>query len=381
MSRILVLCYEYPPIGGGGGRVAAQVAEALVERGHQVRVVTAGMPHLPGRTIMNGVEIVRVRAFRRREDTCSVKEMLLWVMAASPVAFWEAWRWRPKIIHAHFAVPTGAVAWWVHQLTRIPYVLTVHLGDVPGGVPEQTDRLFQKIKWLTIPIWKSAIRVTAVSSFVAELAEKAYGIKPQVILNGIKLTKKQFKKENVVPQLLFVGRLSVQKNPLLIIQALALLRDLSWTLTIIGEGPLSEVMQAEVKKLHLENRIFFRGWVSAEEVKAAMQQADILLISSLSEGLPMVGIEALAYGLAIVGSRIGGLQDIIEEKVNGSFFDLAEGASGMAKEIQFFLEKRERLIDAQACSLKKALVFEWNHSIDLYEQVLERATEKKYSKQ
>lgn len=370
MSRILVLCYEYPPIGGGGGRVAAQVAEALVERGHDVCVVTAGMLHLPRKSMINGVEVIRVRSFRRREDTCSVVEMLFWVLATFPVAWLAAWRFRPHVIHAHFAVPTGVVAWLVHHLTRIPYVLTAHLGDVPGGVPEQTDRLFRKIKWLTIPIWKSAACVTAVSSFVAGLAEKAYGIKTKVILNGIKIPKQKVKKENTIPQLLFVGRLSVQKNPRLVIQALALLQNFSWELTIIGDGPLKELVCDEINKLHLEDRVFFQGWGSVDKVKAAMQHADILLIPSLSEGLPMVGIEALAHGLAIVGSRIGGLQDIIEEKRNGRFFDLAAEAPGMAREVEQFLKNRQVLLDAQACSLEKAQLFEWKRSIDSYEEVL-----------
>ena len=370
MSRILVLCYEYPPIGGGGGRVAAQVAAALLERGHQVRVVTAGMTHLPRYEMVNGVEVIRVRARRQREDTCSVLEMLFWVLAASPVAFFEAWRWRPNVIHAHFAVPTGAVAWLVHQFTRIPYVLTVHLGDVPGGVPEQTDRLFKKIKWLTIPIWKGAVRVTAVSSFVAELVQKAYGIQARVILNGVQLPKQQPKKENEAPSLLLVGRLSVQKNPLLAIQALALLHELPWTLKIIGDGPLSAAAHKEVKRLHLQDRISFLGWLSAEEVRRLMVQADLLLIPSLSEGLPMVGVEALGYGLAIIGSRIGGLQDIIIEEKNGTFFELAAEASGMAKALRPFLENRELLNEAQQASWTHATAFEWSHSIDLYEKML-----------
>lgn len=370
MSRILVLCYEYPPIGGGGGRVAAQVAAALIERGHEVRVVTAGMPHLPRREVVNGVEVIRVRAWRRREDTCSVVEMLLWVLAASPVALLEAWRWRPEVIHAHFAVPTGAVAWLVHQLTHIPYVLTAHLGDVPGGVPEQTEQLFKKIKWLTIPIWKGAAQVTAVSSFVAELVKKAYGINARVILNGVRLAKQEQKKQNTVTNLLLVGRLSIQKNPLLAIQALALLRELPWTLKIIGDGPLSAAAHEEVNRLNLQDRISFLGWRSAEEVKLVMEQADLLLMPSLSEGLPMVGVEALGYGLAIVGSRIGGLQDIIIEEKNGATFDLATGASGMAKTLRPFLENSEILAAAQQVSLSHAAAFEWSHSVDLYERML-----------
>jgi len=370
MSRILVLCYEYPPIGGGGGRVAAQVAEALVERGHQVRVVTSGMTHLPRRAMISGVEVIRVRAFRRREDTCSVLEMLLWVIAAFPVALWEAVRWHPKVMHAHFAVPTGAVAWLVHQFTRIPYVLTSHLGDVPGGVPEQTDRLFKKIKWLTVPIWRGAARITAVSSFVAELAQKAYEIKPLVVLNGIKLPKQQSKKESTVPQLLLVGRLSVQKNPLLAIQALTLLREYPWTLKIIGDGPLVVVAREETKRLYLQGRISFLGWLSADEVRRAMEQADLLLMPSLSEGLPMVGVEALAHGLAIVGSRIGGLQDILLDGQNGAAFDLATGAAGMAEALRPFLKDHEFLQTAQQASWELAATFEWERSIDLYEEVL-----------
>ena len=370
MSRILVLCYEYPPIGGGGGRVAAQVAATLVERGHQVRVVTAGMAHLPRHEMINGVEVIRVRARRRREDTCSVLEMLLWVLAASPLALLEAWRWRPEVIHAHFAVPTGAVAWLVHQLTRIPYVLTAHLGDVPGGVPEQTEQLFKKIKWLTIPIWKGAAQVTAVSSFVAELVQKAYGIQAQVILNGVRLPKQQPKKENEVPSLLLVGRLSVQKNPLLAIQALDLLRELPWTLRIIGDGPLSVAAHEEVERLYLQDCISFLGWLSAEEVRQVMEQADLLLMPSLSEGLPMVGVEALGHGLAIVGSSIGGLQDILLEGKNGALFDLATGASGMAKALKPFLENRELLNAAQQASWSHAAAFEWSHSVDLYERML-----------
>jgi hypothetical protein len=74
------------------------------------------------------------------------------------------------VIHAHFAVPTGALAFPVSRLTGIPYVLTAHLGDVPGGVPEQTAHLFRLVNPLARILWKSAARVTAVSSFVAGLA-------------------------------------------------------------------------------------------------------------------------------------------------------------------------------------------------------------------
>lgn len=371
--RILVLCYEYPPLGGGGGRVAAQVATALAARDHEVQVVTAGMSHLPYHVFVDDVEVVRVRAGRRHEDRCSVIEMFLWVMTVLPVAFYYALKRKPDVIHAHFAVPTGLVAWILHLLTKIPYVITAHLGDVPGGVPEQTGSLFNIIKPFTNPIWKKAARVTAVSSFVAELAEQAYEITPKVILNGVTLPSVVPEKKGTMPQLLMVGRLSVQKNPLLAIKSLALLKKIPWTLKIIGDGPLLSSLKNEIKKQHLEERVKIIGWASSDEVQAAMAASDILLMPSLSEGLPMAGVEALAYGLAIVGSRIGGLQDVVEEGKNGALFDLEGDAEAMAGALGPFLDDMKLLRNAQVASREKAKVFELSHSIKQYEKILKSA--------
>jgi len=374
--RILVLNYEHPPLGGGGGRLAAKVASGLVRRGHQVRILTAGMPHLPLESVEEGIEVRRLRAFRRREDTCSVPEMAAWVMRAIPAAITEVQRWKPDVIHAHFAVPTGAVALVAHKVTGVPYVLTAHLGDVPGGVPEQTGNLFRWVKPFTVPIWKAAAATTAVSSFVAGLARHAYGVTSKVILNGITLPPTPDLVANPEPGILFVGRMSVQKNPLEAVRALALLKDLPWRCVMIGDGPLARETRDEVERLGLGGRIEFRGWATSDEVTAAMRQADILVIPSLSEGLPMVAVEALAQGLAIVGSRIGGLADVAfedGEERNARLYDLAEGTSGLASALRPFLEDKDALMAARRASLGKASAFEIEHALDDYERVLKGA--------
>ncbi len=371
--RILILNYEHPPIGGGGGRLAAKVGAGLVAQGHEVRVLTSGMAHLPIESIEQGMEVRRLRAFRKREDTCSVPEMAAWVAVAIPVAIAEVLRWKPDVIHAHFAVPTGAVAWVASKLTGIPYVLTAHLGDVPGGVPEQTGRLFRWIQPFTVPIWKDAAATTAVSSFVAKLAQKAYGIMPQVILNGMEIPPPPTLGAHEPTRLLMVGRMSVQKNPLLTIQSLGWMKDLPWHCTIIGDGPLLAEAKEEVVRLSLTDRIDFQGWVSADEVSEAMRGSDILLIPSLSEGLPMVAVEALAHGMAIVGSRIGGLADVSHETgehVNARLFELTQGAEGCIAALKSFLLNPIALREARVASLALASGFDLNHSLDQYEQLL-----------
>lgn len=371
--RILILNYEYPPIGGGGGRLAAKVGAGLVTRGHQVLMLTAGMAHLPVKSLEHGMEILRLRAFRKREDTCSVPEMALWVLAAIPAAIAEVRRWKPDVIHAHFAVPTGAVAWAANKLTGIPYVLTAHLGDVPGGVSEQTGNLFRWIKPFTVPIWKDAAATTAVSSFVAKLAQKAYGILPQVILNGMEIPPPPTLEAHEPTRLLMVGRMSVQKNPLLTIQALALLKDLNWRCMMIGDGPLLAEVKTEADRLGISDKIDFMGWASANEVSEAMKGSDILLIPSLSEGLPMVAVEALAHGLALVGSRIGGLADVAHESgehANARLFELAQGVEGFAAALKPLLLNSDALIKARTASLSLAGQFDLKHSLDLYEDLL-----------
>jgi glycosyltransferase involved in cell wall biosynthesis len=327
-------------------------------------------------SIEQGMEIHRLRAFRKREDTCSVPEMALWILAAIPAAIVEVRRWKPDVIHAHFAVPTGAVAWVASNLTGIPYILTAHLGDVPGGVPEQTGDLFRWIQPLTVPIWKGAAGTTAVSSFVAGLAEKAYGISPKIILNGMELPVPSALKNHEPTRLLMVGRMSVQKNPLLTIQALGLLKDLCWHYTMIGDGPLLAEVKSEAVRLGILERIDFKGWASAEEVSEAMGKSDVLLIPSLSEGLPMVAVEALSHGLAIVGSRIGGLADVAcdgGEHANARLFNLDQGAEGFAGALKTFLLNPAALRDARTASLALANRFDLKHSLNLYERLLASA--------
>lgn len=371
--RILTLNYEHPPLGGGGGRLAAKVAAGLVRRGHAVRIVTGGMPHLPKESIEEGVEVRRLRSLRRREDTCSVPEMAAWVLRAIPAAIAETRRWKPDVIHAHFAVPTGAVAWAVHKATGIPYVLTAHLGDVPGGVPEQTGNLFRWVKPFTDPVWRDAAATTAVSSFVAGLAEKAYGIRPRLILNGMQLPPARVVVPTDPPRLLFVGRMSVQKDPVTAVRALALLKDLPWSCRMIGEGPLAAEVRAEIVSAGLEDRITLCGWASSEEVSTAMRESEILLIPSLSEGLPMVAVEALANGLALAGSRIGGLADVLEEGVNGGLFDLASGPQGFAASLRPMLTDPEMLETSRLASLSKSRAFDLEPVLGQYEQILGEA--------
>ncbi|MGC1481222.1 MAG: glycosyltransferase family 4 protein [Chthoniobacterales bacterium] len=369
--RILCLNYEYPPVGGGGGRAAAQINAELVTRGHDVRVQTAGLKHLPAREAVDGVEIFRTQSYRKKEDTCTVPEMALFLMTSFAPTLRHVREWKPDVIHVHFAVPTGALAWVVRLVTKTPYVLTAHLGDVPGGVPEQTAGLFRMIQPLTIPIWKRAAAVTAVSRFVADLAEGAYGRRPEVIPNGIRLDPRPQIERRDLPKILMVGRLSEQKNPVLGIEALSSCREYAWELNVIGDGPLRGDVEQAVVSNGLVDRVTFDGWLDSEGVRARMSGADILLMTSRSEGLPMAAIEALNHGLAIVSTRIPGVADLVDHGKNGVLADGDPQAIG--KVLRPLLENPEQLLEARRASAARASEFDLATIAASYERVLAAA--------
>lgn len=317
--RILVLNYEFPPVGGGGGRVAEDICIGLARNGHSVRVQTAHFKGLPKVERKNGYTIYRSWSLRRHAHTCSVWEMAAYLLTNLIPSLKHAFVWKPDVIHVHFAVPTGVLGWVVSRVTGIPYVLSTQLGDVPGGVPDQTDHLFRVVKPLTNPIWKDAAAVTVPSEHIRRLALSSYGRTIETVPNGMDLgsVTQSPPEPNNPKRLVFAGRFNPQKNLLFLVKILKRISDLPWEMEMLGDGPLrSEIVEA-VKEAGLEKRVHFRGWVEPETVESVMSSSDILFLPSLSEGLPVVGVRALASGLAIVGSDVGGIDDCVENSVNG----------------------------------------------------------------
>lgn len=369
--RILVLCYEYPPVGGGGGRAARDIAVQLAGRGHEVEVVTAGMSHLPREEVDQGVRVLRPQTFRKREEACSVPEMGAYLALALPVAAGRCKRWKPHVIHAHFAMPTGALAWVLSRFTKIPYLLTAQLGDVPGGVPAQTDRLFRVLgpfpKW----IWQGAGATTGVSTFVCELAHRAYGVDAARIPNGVDLSDAPPPPDTVGDpiRLVFAGRFNPQKNLPFLMRCLAECKRHPWRLEMVGDGDEAREVRRLITEGGLSDRVTLHGWLDEQGVDAVFARSDALVLPSLSEGLPLVCVQALKHGLAIAASRIPGLKDVVLPGRNGqwasptSIVEFREMLDG-------FLSDRGRILEMRRTSRQLAEEFEIGRVADQYEQLL-----------
>jgi glycosyltransferase involved in cell wall biosynthesis len=393
--RILVVIYEYPPIGGGGGQAAQDICRELVRRGHTLDVITShykGLPRLetPNPEGPGALRILRIPAARRLPYKADLLTMSAFIVSG----LWHAPRFlrdlskagagrRPDLIHVHFAVPSGPLAWALSGLWGAPYVLTAHLGDVPHGVPEKTGGWFRWIYPLTPPIWNKAVRVVAVSEHTRQLARLAYPqceTKMQVIPNGVDLERLDPGKIAIgtPARIVFAGRFMPQKNPLRLVRTLAALKELPWRCTLVGDGPLREAVEQEIQKAGMQERFTLTGWVSPEEVVEQLGKSDILFMPSLSEGLPVIGVQALAMGLALVVSQVGGFVDLVDQGINGYLIDpgLADAetlsgasADGYIQALRELLSRPESLLAFRLASREKAAAFDIRAIGQAYEEI------------
>lgn len=373
--RILVLSHEYPPVGGGGGRVAQDICTGLARRGHELIVLTAQCDDLPGEEMLDGVRLVRIQSGRRQPFRADMRAMIGYVWAG----FWHGQRlicrWQPDVVHVHFAVPAGVVAWALSVVTGVPYVLTAHLGDVPGGVPEKTGKWFRWIKPFTPPIWRRAAKVAAVSAFTRDLALVHYPVDIEVVPNGVDMQELD-PGEIVVndpPQVVFAGRFMPQKNPLQIVGALAAVADLPWHCVMMGDGPLRGDVEQAIAQHGLEERFTLPGWVTPEEVIHCYRKSDIFFMPSLSEGLPVVGVQSMSMGLALVLGAAGGNVELIEDGVNGYLRD-PHDQEGYVAVLRELLGDPARLLEVRQASRKMAERFDLRKIVAAYEQLFEQAS-------
>jgi L-malate glycosyltransferase len=369
--RILLLNHEFPPLGGGGGQAAQEIAMELARRGHEITVLTSHMKGLPRQQVTEGIRILRLPSLRRHAYRAGFLCMAAYILTAVWAGLPIIRRWRSEVIHVHFAVPAGAAAWCLSHLSGVPYLLTAHLGDIPGGVPEKTSRWFGWVFPFTIPIWRRASRIITVSEFSAALVRKSYSLDPLVIPNGIDLRALPEREYQVhhPPGVIFAGRFVPQKNLLALVEALAQLTDLPWACTLLGDGPEHDAVKQAIASHHMEKRFALPGWVTNETVLSVMAENDVLCMPSLSEGLSVAGVEALAMGLAILTTRVGGSADLVEPGLNGYIMDPGD-TRAIANALRHLLSDPEVLKKARLASRERASRFDIRNVVDEYEKIL-----------
>src|SRR3972149_2265772 len=308
--KILMLCYEYPPIGGGGAKVVQGLSAELVRQGHQVDLVTMGYKNLPRHEKLDNLNIYRVKCLRLKANICTPVEMITYMVFALPLILKLCRNNKYHINHTHFIYPDGFLAYIINKLTNLPYVITAHGSDVPGYNPDR----FKVLHILLTPIWRiitsRSEKLIMPSRSLNNLVKKVVpDVRTTIIPNGINLDKFSAgeKREN---KILVVSRMFERKGVQYFIHALSGL-DNDFIINIVGEGPYLN----DLKKLAKgsQTKINFWGFLDndSKELRELYESSKIFVFTSAAENFPVVLLEAMISGLAIITTNDTGCAEVV----------------------------------------------------------------------
>lgn len=301
--NILVLNYEYPPLGGGGAAVTKELCEKLSEHGYTIDVITMGFPGLPSLERDKNITIHRVKCWRSKQRVCHPWEQLSYCINAYFYICKKIDIKKYDFIHSHFIIPTGLLTLWLKKKYGIQYMLTAHGSDVIGHNKARFSLLYKIIT----PGWKKIIKnakvVTAPSEYlVNKIHETLPGADIKLVPNGIKL--ELYAPAQKEKSLITLTRLQESKGVQDLITACAELDLCGWEINILGDGPYRGELEKLVKDKNLQNSIFFRGHVEGAERMRFLSQAGGFFSGSRFEAFPLSVLEASLCGCDIIASDI-----------------------------------------------------------------------------
>lgn len=369
--NILVLNYEFPPIGGGGGAVSRDLAIMMKKRGHGVSVVTMQFGDLPEKEEIEGVTVYRVKCLRKEAGVCHPHEQLTYIV--SSIRFFKKHLQKEQfdICHVHFIIPTGAAALYLKQHFHIPYMITAHGSDVEG----YNQKRFKLMHKILRPFWKKIVReagaVIAPSRFLEELMlQNDRTGRYTIIPNGIDLPyyRKLAAEHSKTKSMVTMCRLQEPKGVQDVICAFAEVKQPGWTLKVLGDGPYRSELERLAEKLKVKDSVIFYGWVKnkSDQYETLLGESYLYLSGSRFENCPMSVLEAAAAGCRLLISDIPAHRQLIEEDVFFPCGNIKKLAERMHETMQTYRA------DAERKPVYEVEKYDWEKVCAKYEKILEQ---------
>jgi glycosyltransferase involved in cell wall biosynthesis len=303
LAPVVQITPYYPPHLGGLEQVVRQLARQQ-RTSRPVRVLTTDVGATAGRADEDGVDVRRHRAIEVAHTAVAPGIM---------PALWRAPRnsvWHLHTAHAVLPEQVALAAW----LCRTSFLVHFHLDVDPSG---RLGWLLSHYKRFAFgPVLRAAAGVIVLTQVQADFVRHAYRVPAErtfVVPNGV---ADEFflpvRPRTAGPlRLLFVGRLSHQKNVARLLHALAKVRS-DVTLDIVGDGELRTDLTALAGRLGLAN-VTFHGRCDGERLRARHQAADVFVLPSDKEGMSLAALEAMAAGLPVVACRVPGNEELLSD--------------------------------------------------------------------
>jgi len=345
---VLLLNYEFPPAGGGAGNATFQIARQLVPMGVNAEVLTARIEGEEDGAFVDGVKVWRVPSWRKGVHDCGLVGAYSWVAFA-------AWK-RRKLLrerpydleHYFFGLPTGILSQLFFPRTRPPYIVSLRGSDVPGYDPfnRKLESLHRVLRPLTRRIWRKSRAVVALSDALRDMAKvTARDQEIDVIGNGIDIDR--FHPPSSPPaeggplRVVCVSRLLERKGIHHLLEAIARPEPLPLSLKVIGTGTYEQKLMDRCDELGLRDRVEFVGFVPRDQLPDHYRAAQLFALPSMTESFGLVFAEAMACGLPVLATTIGGIPSIVRSGEDGILVE-ARDVDALRRELTRFIAEPER---------------------------------------
>jgi len=343
-KKILIFSTAYFPLVGGAEVAVKEITDRL--KGFQFDLVTAKIrPGLAKFEKRGNVNVYRV-GFGKNLDKLLLP--FLGLLKARQLErqnhYDSTWS-----IMASFGGFLGLFFKYLHP--QKPWLLTLQEGDPPKEILKKVGFF----KPLFKQIFRRADYIQAISSFLADWAKQMGAKCPiEVVPNGVDISHFRGKRLNspfnlgIKPNekiIITVSRL-VKKNGVDDLIKAGQYLNFPFKILIVGSGPEESKLKKLVQDLNLQEKVIFLGHIPHENLPQYLSLADVFVRPSLSEGLGNVFLEAMAVGVPVIGTAVGGIPDFLKDKETGLFCQVNQPAD-IAKKIKMILEEntlREKII-------------------------------------
>ncbi len=352
--------------------MATELGLALAERGHEVHFITYAqpfrLPYFVERVFYHEVELPSHPLFEHPPYS----------LALAAAMHNTAVRRKLDILHAHYAVPHATSAWIAREMLgdgRVRVVTTLHGTDITliGQDPS-----FREITRFSIA---RSDGVTAVSEYLKRETVRVFGT-PQddirVIPNFVDLERYNRDRqpchrssfaEGDEKIVMHISNFRPVKRVDEVVRVFAhIAREVPARLVLVGDGPERGRAQQTAEEERVAERVVFLG--KQESVAELLACADLFLLPSESESFGLVALEAMACGVPVVASDVGGVSEVVPDGLAGRLLDLGD-TDGMARAGIELLADKERWREASGAARAAASRFDAEEIVPIYERYYE----------